>query len=370
MSDDCYYCGEPDKDCQCHDWDDTATTTPLEYVPLCPTCFNDANVYCLECGSEHLLCDCTEPDFMYCVPCSEEFFFDRYTKRSISIDAYAAEANAAPVVEEDGRFYWPNGDELKCRCYKPKALRCESCCVQRASVKDTWAYLPPAEFEPVTASSSPTSSFHHQFYASDRHYHHPVRLNTVTVFASSLNYNARETPDPDFGLYADWSWKPRWRNELIDWQDFGLPYNQHLAYDQIYDAFERALEGQIVEVGCIGGHGRTGTILACMATLDGMQPEEAIDHIRSTYCQMAIESTSQEFYVEWFHAKFTGIEMPEIKVPDPVLSSKNDLDACSMREHWDAWKSGAKSCLRCDLWTMDVARFKTGAIKFVNEVAE
>jgi hypothetical protein len=64
--------------------------------------------------------------------------------------------------------------------------------------------------------------------------------------------------------------------------------------------FARAREGELVEVGCIGGSGRTGTVLACMAVLAGIPPTEAVAWVRATYRADAVETSEQEEWVRWF----------------------------------------------------------------------
>jgi hypothetical protein len=71
----------------------------------------------------------------------------------------------------------------------------------------------------------------------------------------------------DFGLYLNGRWRSTWPSDTIDWRDFGLPTDATRAAAQILDAFVRAKSGEAVEVGCLGGLGRTGTVLACMAVL-------------------------------------------------------------------------------------------------------
>ena len=55
-------------------------------------------------------------------------------------------------------------------------------------------------------------------------------------------------------------------------EDFGLPEDAESAAGMIEAAFIRARRGELVEVGCLGGIGRTGTVLACMAVLAGVSP--------------------------------------------------------------------------------------------------
>jgi len=85
-----------------------------------------------------------------------------------------------------------------------------------------------------------------------------------------------------------------------DWEDFGLPENPELAAQQIVDAFGEARHGGLVEVGCLGGSGRTGTALACMAVLAGVPATEAVAWVRASYRPQAVETTEQEAWVRWF----------------------------------------------------------------------
>ena len=93
------------------------------------------------------------------------------------------------------------------------------------------------------------------------------------VIASSVLDGDERLSGRDFGLYLDPSWNPTWPAEIIDWPDFELPRDGAHAAAQIYAAFSRAKDGQGVEIGCIGGLGRTGTVLACMAVLAGVDLE-------------------------------------------------------------------------------------------------
>ncbi len=55
-----------------------------------------------------------------------------------------------------------------------------------------------------------------------------------------------------------------------------------------------------MEVGCLGGSGRTGTVLACMAVLAGVPPAQAVPWVRSAYRPEAVETAEQEAWVQWF----------------------------------------------------------------------
>jgi hypothetical protein len=122
----------------------------------------------------------------------------------------------------------------------------------------------------------------------------------TAVDACGLRDRRAEASDRDFGLYMDPRWAPTWPAELIAWEDFGVPADPQRAAAQIRGAFERARSGERVEVGCAGGLGRTGTVLACMAVLAGVPSTEAVAWVRATYDARAVETPQQEEFVRSF----------------------------------------------------------------------
>ena len=118
------------------------------------------------------------------------------------------------------------------------------------------------------------------------------------VLASGWLHRKKGEPTPDFGLYLDPQWTPTWPNVMLDWPDFGVPRDQATADEQIRAAFLRARAGERVEVACIGGHGRTGTVLACMAILAGVPAVEAVSWIRAAYCPRAVQEPAQQYWID------------------------------------------------------------------------
>jgi Protein-tyrosine phosphatase len=107
---------------------------------------------------------------------------------------------------------------------------------------------------------------------------------------------AREQP-PDYGLYLDHKWQPPWSHDHLDWPDFGVPDDATHVVTALTSVLERARAGERVEVGCMGGHGRTGTALACLAILTGHPHGEAVAWVRANYCSNAVETPEQEAFV-------------------------------------------------------------------------
>lgn len=105
---------------------------------------------------------------------------------------------------------------------------------------------------------------------------------------------------PEFGLYLlgrrpVLDWPSRW----VRWPDFRLPADPADARDAFAEVLRRAA-GERVEVACAGGHGRTGTALACIAILDGVPPAEAVAYVRAGYRARAVETPGQRRFVAAF----------------------------------------------------------------------
>jgi len=128
----------------------------------------------------------------------------------------------------------------------------------------------------------------------------------TTVEAVGIGARCPDKPDRDYGLYLDHRWKPTWNADVIDWPDYGVPADSEAAAEAIRQAFERARRGERVEIGCIGGLGRTGTVLACMAILAGLPAPEAVAWVRDQYDPGAVETADQEDWVLWFGAQAGG----------------------------------------------------------------
>ena len=74
-------------------------------------------------------------------------------------------------------------------------------------------------------------------------------------------------------------------------------------------------EGATVHVGCIGGHGRTGMVLAAVVAALGVS-DDAIGWVRQHYCKRAVENKAQEGFL----ATHFGCKMP----PDKYASKEVD----------------------------------------------
>jgi hypothetical protein len=111
------------------------------------------------------------------------------------------------------------------------------------------------------------------------------------------------TPHPALGIYLTLRrpnpvpWDFRW----LRWPDFWLPLDRGAAATVLREAWSRA-ESERVEVACPHGRGRTGTALACLAVLDGIPRDRAVDYVREHYSRHAAETPWQRRFVRSFPA--------------------------------------------------------------------
>jgi protein-tyrosine phosphatase len=123
------------------------------------------------------------------------------------------------------------------------------------------------------------------------------------VRGRALRGPAPAGPSPEFGLYLLGRRPPPvgWEHGWVRWPDFWLPADRDAFARQLRELLERS-GGERVEVACDGGLGRTGTALACIAVLDGVPADRAVDYTREHYSARAVETPWQKRFVRRFRA--------------------------------------------------------------------
>jgi hypothetical protein len=121
------------------------------------------------------------------------------------------------------------------------------------------------------------------------------------VRGRGLRDGATGGAEPEFGLYLLHQPPPqvKWPSRWVRWPDFRLPTDPDDARDALRELWRRA-GSERVEVACGGGRGRTGTVLACLAVLDGVPAEDAVAYVRRHYHPRAVETPWQQRYVRRF----------------------------------------------------------------------
>lgn len=281
-----------------------------------------------------------------------------------------------PWVECECDFDWNTWSlvwrsiDAACSCKPQASYACPKCGVARDSLYSNDWYPLGAVGATDTAPVTPSGKVDNVWegygygylgssltnYNADRHYLQPLKLvDGTTIYASSKHTRKLADPVPDFALYVDSSWYPDCHATYIPWRDHGLPQIPlHVAAGAIVEAYRLAKDGFTVEIGCIGGHGRTGTVLACMAVLTGLDADASMQYIWDNYCKRAIESDDQEWFVKWFHAWAWGNPAPPtppMKPPPPKIE-KPATTGAAKSPYWDKPKSTPmwqrKPCVVCN----------------------
>jgi len=186
-----------------------------------------------------------------------------------------------------------------------------------------WDMYPPPRARVGRWSGSRWSDDGWEAWQRDRHYGQEVVFPDGTkIWASSHHRRRDDEPEPDFGLYMCSTWCPDYLHMMLPWNDFGLSkVSDEWTYWAIETAVTLAKAGDVVEIGCMGGHGRTGAVMAAMAQLCGVDGGvEAVKWVRANYCTHAVEGEEQEWFSEWFESRLKGTRCRE-KPPKKVWTS-------------------------------------------------
>lgn len=232
-------------------------------------------------------------------------------------------------------------------------------------------------------------------YSKCSHFRFPLKVDadTTLYLSSSRDYwkadNDWEKNPIDVGVYLDATWKkdlttytpdvytspttPKalrptpallkvWEGPKLEplsgtyfpWADRGVPTLPKLK--ALVNWINGLLDnGHRVEVACIGGHGRTGTLAAAITltrNLGKVTPAEAIKYIRQGYCHEAIESHVQEAILY----ELVGLTAPP---PPPVKkweASKQQTPAVTAKLYGDSLTQGEKAALKVWFHTTPLER--------------
>ena len=90
--------------------------------------------------------------------------------------------------------------------------------------------------------------------------------------------------------------EPPWERVWVRWPDFWLPADPDEALAALIQA-HRLADSERVEITCSGGVGRTGTALAALCVLEGMNPSAAVPWVRAHYHPRAVEVPWQRHFL-------------------------------------------------------------------------
>lgn len=99
-----------------------------------------------------------------------------------------------------------------------------------------------------------------------------------------------------YGVCLEGRLRDRGYHDFLEWPDFSVPDNAVDVLRACLAIEEQLRRGNAVYIGCMGGTGRTGTLLAILAKRAGI--DDPINYVRQSYRPHAIETDEQEQYVQ------------------------------------------------------------------------
>lgn len=136
--------------------------------------------------------------------------------------------------------------------------------------------------------------------------HPPLKMGNGWLHGGSCYQPNTDEADVLIGLDTgmqktsqSWPWT-KGVEFLYPISDMQAPVNPK-SFDKLINWMVQQLEdGKRVHVGCIGGHGRTGTVIAAIVKVM-LGEEDAIMWVRKHYCKKAVESAAQINFLNTYY---------------------------------------------------------------------
>jgi hypothetical protein len=143
--------------------------------------------------------------------------------------------------------------------------------------------------------------------------HKPIKLGMGEILGASCG-----SPKSGYDIYIGFDYGMKFSHQPYPWEQKSDPvieFQYHITdmcapkdaarFRKMIEWTAEQLElGKKIHVGCIGGHGRTGTFLAALVSLYKDLTDDPIKWVRENHCVKAVESESQiKFLVNNFGCK-------------------------------------------------------------------
>lgn len=137
--------------------------------------------------------------------------------------------------------------------------------------------------------------------------HPPLQIGEYLVYGGSCGHPKVKDADVYIGLdynmrqtAAAYPWNAQLVEVLYPIKDMQAPDHPEEFKKMIAWLADQLEYGKKVHIGCLGGHGRTGVVLAALYSHMTGDPN-AINYVRENYCEKAVESQAQ---IDFLHKHF------------------------------------------------------------------
>lgn len=143
--------------------------------------------------------------------------------------------------------------------------------------------------------------------------HKPLQLGIGEILGGSCG-----SPRKGYDIYIGFDYGMKMQHQPFPWEQTSDPVIEFqyritdMCAPKSPKDFQKMVEwcaeqlnmGKKIHVGCIGGHGRTGTFLAALVSLYEDLTDDPIAYVRKEHCKKAVESKSQiKFLMKHFGCK-------------------------------------------------------------------
>lgn len=260
----------------------------------------------------------TEADGKWCVGCQmwndDGRHAAEHTKRAAPVwteevlkvhDGRDSNANCSgtgcgAIIKADEKAWFDGpltSSELRCQsCYKKGNLTAPA--KQTSSTQSfvsTMGFTTHHKHEPMELLGDKTGKWSVSACSRDGLIAHANKFDIVMNLSGRSIHERHIIPIPELDKWKHGS--DTFQEMLLDWPDNGVAYFPLQFWLDVHGHITS--KNLKMSINCVGGHGRTGTALACMLIVAlGWGGEESIKWIRANYCDRAIESKEQERYIE------------------------------------------------------------------------
>jgi len=153
--------------------------------------------------------------------------------------------------------------------------------------------------------------------------YHGVGKKGAMTFMGDLMVNFTKESDipsacniPELAQHIDLGFK---EEIMVPWPDFGIPLVRPTFWEALHNFIKKKGWGAVC-FHCEAGHGRTGTALSAMlVAIQGYTPTEAVWHVRTHYCEEAVETHEQCDYLRALDKYYNDREEDENEELTPSI---------------------------------------------------